>query len=150
MLLNYLKRREITKEIEQLDPVKDHERIVYLIACHCFPYDVERALEFGFFRTFAVPSISRLLASTGEFKNRTRKRYDDTELIMYEIIENGYNSERAQKAFKRMNSMHGAYSIDNDDFLYVLSTFVFIPIFWLDRFAWRKPTRKEKRAIFYF
>tara|TARA_B100000242_G_scaffold267326_1_gene216727 strand:- start:134 stop:646 length:513 start_codon:yes stop_codon:yes gene_type:complete len=27
---------------------------------------------------------------------------------------------------------------------------VFIPIFWLDRFAWRKPTRKEKRAIFYF
>ena len=150
MLLNYLKRREISKEIEQLDPVKDHERIVYLIACHCFPYDIERSLEFGFFRTFAVPSISRLLASTGEFKRNTKKRYDDTELIMYEIIENGYNSDRAQRAFKRMNAMHGAYSIDNDDFLYVLSTFVFIPIFWLDRFAWRKPTRKEKRAIFYF
>ena len=74
-LLNYFKRREISKEIEQLDAVKDHERIVYLIACHCFPYDIERSLEFGFFRTFAVPSISRLLASTGEFKRNTKKRY---------------------------------------------------------------------------
>ena len=102
MLLNYFKRREISKEIEQLDAIKDHERIVYLIACHCFPYDIERSLEFGFFRTFAVPSISRLLASTGEFKRNTKKRYDDTVLIMYEIIENGYNSDRAQRAFKRM------------------------------------------------
>ena len=150
MLRNYIRRKNITKEIETLDPVKDHERIVYLLACHCFPYDVERSLEFGFFRTFAVPSISNLLASTGEFRKRTQKRYDDTELIMYEIIENGHSSERASKAFNRMNGMHGAFNIANDDFLYVLSTFIFIPIFWLEKFAWRKPTRKEKRAIFYF
>ena len=150
MLKNYIRRKNITREIERLDPKKDHERIVYLLACHCFPYDVERSLEFGFFRTFAVPSISRILASTGEFRKRTQKRYDDTELIMYEIIENGHSSERAAKAFSRMNGMHGAFNISNDDFLYVLSTFIFIPIFWLEKFAWRKPTRKEKRAIFYF
>ena len=64
MLKNYIRRKNITREIETLDPEKDHERIVYLLACHCFPYDVERSLEFGFFRTFAVPSISRILAST--------------------------------------------------------------------------------------
>ena len=150
MLKNFLKRREISKKIELLDPEKDNQEIVYLLACHCFPYDVERSLEFGFFRTFAVPSISRLLASTGEFRNRTKKRYDDTELIMYEIIENGHDSERAMKAFQRMNSMHGSFDISNDDFLYVLSTFIFIPIFWLDKFAWRRPSRKEKRAIFHF
>ena len=114
MLKNYIRRKNITKEIETLDPVKDHERIVYLLACHCFPYDVERSLEFGFFRTFAVPSISNLLASTGEFRKRTQKRYDDTELIMYEIIENGHSSERAAKAFNRMNGMHGAFNISND------------------------------------
>ena len=54
-------------EIRRLDPVRDHLRIVYLDACFEFPFDVTRSLEFAFFRTFAVPSIARLLASTGEF-----------------------------------------------------------------------------------
>jgi hypothetical protein len=63
-------------EIEQLDPEKDHERIVYLDACFEFPFDVTRALELAFFRTFAVPSIAEVLASTREFTERSRKRYD--------------------------------------------------------------------------
>jgi hypothetical protein len=39
----------------------------------------------AFFRTFAVPRISVLLDQTGELVAHTRKRADDTLLIMYEI-----------------------------------------------------------------
>ena len=39
-----------------------------------------------------------------------------------------------------------AYSIDNDDFLYVLSTFVYSNI-WTDL---EKPTRKEKEHFYFF
>lgn len=142
--------KKYSNVISGLDPVKDHQQIVFLLACHVFPWDIERSLELGFFRTFAIPSISSLLAKTGEFKNRPQKRYDDTELIMYEIMENGYNSPRAKKAFKRLNAMHGAFNISNEDFLYVLSTFVFVPIYWIKKYGWRCLTDLEKLALFIF
>jgi len=144
------KRKPFSYQIQQLDAVKDHQQIIHILGCYCFPWDAERSLEFALYRTFAVPSISKLLAQTGEFKNRTRKRYDDTELIMAEILENGYDSERAKEAFRRMNKMHHRYSIANDDFLYVLTTFIYQPIYWIEKYGWRKPTNIEKQAIFLF
>ena len=144
------KRKHITERIAGLDAAKDHQEIVFLLVCHVFPWDIERALEFGLFRTFAVPSISKLLSKTGEFKNRPQKRYDDTELIMYELLENGYDSDRAKEAFRRMNSMHGSFSISNDDFLYVLTTFIYTPIYWIEKFGWRVLTQHEKLSVFLF
>lgn len=126
------------------------EETVFRLAAYDFPWDIERALEFALFRTYAVPSISALLVKTGEFEQRTRKRYDDTELILSEIVENGLDSARGQSAIARMNAMHGAYRISNDDMLYVLSTFVFEPIRWLDRFGWRPLSKAERQAIFDF
>jgi len=144
------KRKPFSYQITQLEPIKDHKEIVRILGSHCFPWDVEKALEFALYRTFAVPSISALLSKTGEFKNRTRKRYDDTELIMAEILENGYDSERAKRAFRRMNSMHGRFNISNEDYLYVLTTFIFEPIYWIEKYGWRKPAENEKAAIFLF
>jgi hypothetical protein len=37
------------------------------------------------------------------------------------------------KDHERINQMHGRFSISNDDFLYVLSTFVYEPIRWNER-----------------
>ena len=138
----------VRKQIAQLDPHQDYEKIAHLLASYEFPWDIEKALEFALFRTYAVPSISSLLYKTREFVDRPRKRYDDTELILYEIQENGFDSERGRKALRRMNQMHGRFNISNEDFLYVLSTFVFEPIRWLDRFGWRPMSEKEKIASF--
>ena len=123
---------------------------MHLLTAYVFPWDIERALEFALFRTYAVPTISKLLSETGEFRRRTRKRYDDTELIMYELTEHGYDSERGRRALRRMNQMHGRYAISNDDFLYVLTTFIYEPIRWLDRFGWRPLTGAERLAFFNF
>ncbi|MBL4578377.1 MAG: DUF2236 domain-containing protein [Flavobacteriales bacterium] len=144
------KRKHVTAHIATLDPVKDHQEIVFLLSCHAFSWDTERALEFGLFRTYAVPSISKLLSKTGEFKNRPQKRYDDTELIMYEMLENGYDSDRAKEAFKRLNGMHNSFNISNDDFLYVLTTFMYTPIYWVEKYGWRKLTQNERLSVFLF
>ncbi|MDZ4286353.1 MAG: oxygenase MpaB family protein, partial [Prosthecobacter sp.] len=138
------------REIRTLDPVHDHQRIVFLTARVDFPWDTTRALEFALFRTFAVPSISALLQRTGEFEKRAQKRYDDTDIIMSEIMEHGYDSDRGRAAIKRMNAMHGRFQISNDDFLYVLSTFVFVPIRWVERFGWRRMIEAERLAWFHF
>lgn len=137
-------------EIESLDPSVDYERIYFLLSAYEFSWDIEKALEFALFRTYAVPSISSLLSWTGEFRDRTRKRYDDTELLMSEIAENGQDSERGQAAVGRINDMHGRYRISNDNMLYVLSTFVVEPIKWLERFGKRALTPSEIDACVHY
>ena len=130
------------RRIQSLDAETQAREIVFLLGAYEFAWDIERALEFALFRTYAVPSISGLLARTGEFERRPRKRYDDTELILSEIVENGVDSPRGGAALAR----HGRFRIANDDMLYVLSTFVCEPIRWLDRFGRRPLTDHERRA----
>jgi len=137
-------------EIRKLDPEKDHQRIAYLDTVFEFPWDTTRSLEFALFRTYAVPRSSALLVHTQELEARTQKRYDDTVLILSEIVEHGYDSERGRAALKRMNQQHGTYRISNEEFLYVLTTFVFEPIRWMERFAWRPMIEQEKLANYYY
>jgi len=145
-----MSRNRILDEIRTLDPEADHERIVFLSTCFDFPFDTTRSLELALFRTFCVPSISALLDRTGEFRNRTQKRYDDTDIIVSEMLEWGYSSDRGRRAIARMNQVHGRFRIANEDFLYVLSTFVFEPIRWNERFGWRPMCEQERLGMFYF
>ncbi|MGD9855849.1 MAG: oxygenase MpaB family protein, partial [Planctomycetaceae bacterium] len=145
-----MSRFAIRDEILRLDPARDHQRIVHLSACYDFPFDTTRALEFALFRTFCVPSISALLDRTGEFASRAQKRYDDTDLIISELMEWGYQSERGERALRRMNAIHGRFRIANDDYLYVLSTFIFEPIRWIARFGWRDLVNQERLGFFHF
>jgi hypothetical protein len=145
-----MSRYDILNQIRQLDPQRDHQRIVFLSSCFDFPFDTTRALEFALFRTFCVPSISALLDRTGEFRNRAPKRYEDTDIIVSELMEWGYDSERGRRALQRMNALHGRFEIANHDFLYVLSTFIYEPIRWNARFGWRPMCEQERLGYFYF
>lgn len=138
------------KVIADLDPVTRHQDIVRITAGYEFPWDYQRSLEFALFRTYCVPSISALLARTGEFEHRAQKRYDDTALLMAELVEHGYDSDRGRESLRNINRMHGRYSIDNDDMLYVLSTFVYDPLDWIDRYGWRRLHPNERIASFRF
>jgi len=135
--------------IQTLDPERDCQEISYLFTNYEFPWDVTRSLEFALFRVFGVAKGTPLLVQTGEFVQRTQKRYDDTVLILSEILENGYDSPRGQAALVRMNKQHGRYQIPNDEFLYTLSTFIYEPIRWVERYGWRKPTETERLSGFY-
>ncbi|MFZ0708779.1 MAG: oxygenase MpaB family protein [Terrimicrobiaceae bacterium] len=115
-----------------------------------FPWDMTRALEVALYRTCCVPSISAVLDRTGEFYKRTQKRYDDTALLVAEISKWGYDSERGREAVRRVNRAHSRFDICNSDYLYVLSTFIYEPIRWIDRFGWRGLTGNERLASYYF
>jgi len=147
-MLNIFRQR--LQAIQRLDAQRDHQRIVQWDVCYEFPFDTTRALEFALFRTYCVPRISGLLDRTCEFAKQPQKRYDDTDLIVSELLEWGYDSERGAQALARMNRIHGHFHIANADFLYVLSTFVFEPIRWNARFGWRAMGEQEKLALFYF
>ncbi|MDI6627992.1 MAG: oxygenase MpaB family protein [Rhodococcus sp. (in: high G+C Gram-positive bacteria)] len=138
------------RRIEELDPVRDCHTIHRITAGYEFPWDYQRALEFALFRTYCVPTISALLVRTGEFENRPQKRYDDTALLMAELLEHGYDSERGRESLRMVNRMHGQFDISNDDMLYVLTTFIYEPIEWIDTYGWRRLHPKERLATFHF
>ncbi|WP_322750081.1 MULTISPECIES: oxygenase MpaB family protein [unclassified Frankia] len=141
-----MKRFDWLHHIEQLDPTTDFLEIYRISVTHEFPWDYNQSLSFALFRTYAVPSIGSLLAGTGELTERVQKRYDDTSLILDAVLEHGFAGPGGRTAIRRMNQMHGAYSISNEDFVYVLSTFVVVPIRWIDRFGWRRLCETEKVA----
>ena len=143
-------RFSVLRQIQSLDPERDHQRIVFLSKSYDFAFDTTRALEFALYRTYCVPSISTLLDRTGEFRLRPQKCYDDTDLIVSTLMEWGYDSEQGRAALRRKNQIHGRFEIANDDLLYVLSTFVFEPIRWNARFGWRPLCDQERQAYFLF
>jgi hypothetical protein len=150
-------RYAIRRRIEALDPVRDYHSLSFLSASHDFPQDTEIALALAFFRTFAVPSIAAILDATRQFERAGQKRYDDTTLLLGEFLEHGPESARGRAAIRRINQLHGQIhgrihgeqAIANEDFLYVLTTFVFEPARWNARYGWRPLTANEKLASFH-
>lgn len=134
------------REIQQLDPERDFLRVYRITATLEFPWDFARALELALYRTYAVPSIGRLLARTAELTERSQKRYDDTALLLDAVVEHGFASEHGRTAIRRVNQMHARYDISNDDLRYVLCTFVVMPKRWLDTYGWRRLSPHELRA----
>jgi hypothetical protein len=139
-------RYDVLTRITAMDPVLDHLAIHRLTATVEFPWDMNQALSFALFRTYAVPSIGGLLARTGEFTERVQKRYDDTALILDAVLEHGPDSAPGKAAIRRMNAMHRAYDISDDDMRYVLCTFVVTPIRWMAAYAWRPMSGVEQIA----
>ncbi|MCZ2524158.1 DUF2236 domain-containing protein [Streptomyces sp. SCUT-3] len=141
-----MRRHEWLERIRRLDPDRDFHEIYRISSAHEFPWDTVQALGFALYRTYAVPGIGRLLAGTGEFTGRTQKRYDDTALILDAVLEHGFDSVPGREAIRRMNRMHRHYDIPDDDFRYVLATFVVVPKRWLDDYGWRPYSEHEVRA----
>jgi hypothetical protein len=129
-----------------LDPETEFQEISRRLGLYEFPWDTTQALSFALFRTYAVPSIGRLLADTHQFTENTQKRYDDTALLLEDAVVEDLDSPRGRAAVRRINQMHKMYDISNDDMRYVLSTFVVIPRRWNQEFGWRQSTPDEQLA----
>ena len=143
-------RYDVLKRVLQLDPKEDCQEITFLVGAYEYPWLIKKSLEFALFRTYAVPHTSRVLAASGQFEKHGQKRYDDTTLMLAGIAEKGYDSEYGKTVIATMNYLHGRWNLQNTDMLYVLSTFVFEPIRWHQKYGWRTPTYHEQQANFHF
>ena len=118
-----------------------------------FPFTFEKSLQFALFRTYGIPTISRLLVKTSEFSNAATasKRYNDTVVLIREFMSYKPTDERTLEAISQMNYIHSIYqksgAILDDDMLYTLSLFALEPIRWIDRYEWRTLEDFERCAI---
>ena len=143
-----MRRFHRMQQILAMDPDADCDEIYRLLSQYEFPWDITRALELALFRTYAVPAIGRLLDRTGELTRCPQRRYDDTVMILFEILAAGrHGQQRRAEALQQLNAIHGRYRISNDDYLYTLATFVVIPVRWIEQFGWRRLHPREVRAL---
>jgi len=134
------------RRILQLDPDRDAWAIYRLVAMVAFPEDVRLGLNLAFYRTFAAPRVAALLVRSGELRRRPAKRVADTGLLVYELVEHGFDHPRGQHVVAALNRMHRRWDIRQDDYRYVLATFVVIPSRWIDAHGWRPLTAHERQA----
>lgn len=117
-----------------------------------FPFTFQKALQFALFRTYGIPSISKLLVATTQFAelSTASKRYVDTEVLIREFTNHKPSHPRTLEAIARMNYIHSLYrkngSIRDDDMLYTLSLFALEPIRWIQRHEWRSLEAFEQCA----
>ncbi|KAL1742150.1 hypothetical protein HDZ31DRAFT_66260 [Schizophyllum fasciatum] len=157
--------RKYSHKVEKglLTPAEAQE-IVQLALGYDMHWLLNQALSFALFKTYGIPSISKLLVATKELsaEQNVAKRYADTELLIGSWtscpIDGRYPSAskcarydpRAMISMARVNFLHSKYQISNEDFRYTLCLFLFEPITWSTKYGWRSLSDLEKHAWFIF
>ncbi|MEC9248999.1 MAG: oxygenase MpaB family protein [Pseudomonadota bacterium] len=136
----------VRREISQLDATEDCQRIVFLLKAYEFPSDLTHALEMGLYHTYGSRTVAKLLDYTQEFENFGQKRYDDTYILIAQFMEAGWDNDLGARALKQVAKAHSRFAIKNDDYLFVLWTFIEFPIQWMRKYGWRKFTEHEEKA----
>jgi hypothetical protein len=137
MAIAHPRRYDILRHIRTLDPERDRDEIAWLVSRHEFPWDYTQGTGIAFLRDYGIPTISALLDRTGEFAHDGVKRYDDTLLVAEEASLEGLDSERGHATLRRLNRIHGHYTIPNDEFQFVLATTIVGPVEWIRAYGWR-------------
>lgn len=139
VLFQFWDRRSFAKMTD-----KDAYLIQQIVGELEFPFTFEKALQFALFRTYGIPSVSKLLVATSQFSEPSTacKRYADTALLISEFLGHDPTAERTRQALARMNFIHSNYQkagkILDDDMLYTLGLFACEPVRWINRYEWRK------------
>lgn len=146
-MCGYLRKRR-SQLVGALNPRKDCHSINIHTLFVEFPFLSQRSLDFGFFRTYGIPEISRLLQKAGQFASNASKRYDDTDILVKEMLHHHIDGDRGSLALRRLNFLHSHYPIDNAEYLYVLSLFVLLPMEWSAIYGYREWTEMEMSSYY--
>ncbi|KAJ1564697.1 hypothetical protein HK405_014197, partial [Cladochytrium tenue] len=107
--------------------------------------------QLALLKTYAVPTISSLLARTRQLCSGlcTPRRVADTSVLLSEAIEHPFEHPRSATAVARINWLHAHYRkyISNKDMIYTLALFITEPLTWVGRYGWRRITDVERHAL---
>ncbi|HUZ76014.1 MAG TPA: oxygenase MpaB family protein [Chloroflexota bacterium] len=145
-----MRRSKVLTDLPALDPVRDCQQILKRMLMFDFPFEMLRAAEFGLFKAYCVPEMSRLLDATRQIYDRPQARYENTMYSILGLMEEGPESDEGRAMVRHMNHLHGHYNIAPKYYRYTLAASVMENIKLIDGYGWRKLTPEEKQALFAF
>ncbi|KAK1226004.1 hypothetical protein PQX77_000663 [Marasmius sp. AFHP31] len=165
---NYIQRVYGPKFTSGTMTAEDAQEVIRILIRYEMPLVIEYALAFALFKTYGIPSMSKILAATKQLRSTEgiAKRYADTFILISTWMtcpisgvvlpsrsgdeKTNVQDPRANLAIARTNYLHSHYNIKNDDYLYTLGLFMFEPSSWAAKFGWRSLTPLEEHAFFIF
>ncbi|MGY0064146.1 oxygenase MpaB family protein [Streptomyces sp. LZ34] len=143
--------REYTIDRNPAKRSEEQAQIAYRrLALVDFSEDLRLGLNLAFYRTFAVPTIAKVLVGTGKMTSNPRARAKATGELMYMLIEHGLDSSAGRETVAALNRLHGGLPVGEAEFVYVLAAFCVAPVRWIDSHSWRATTIAEKDASYGF
>lgn len=106
--------------------------------------------QLAFLRPFAVPHMADVLSASGSMSRDAERRAYTTGLMMYEVIYGELESPRARRVISQINRAHAGLPISDEDFAFVLDSFIVVPTRYMDTMGWRRPTTIERDATWGF
>ncbi|KXJ86831.1 hypothetical protein Micbo1qcDRAFT_190374 [Microdochium bolleyi] len=154
--LRYRKEHALRQEMGYFDRASlaamtadEAQKIIHTMGFWEFPFLHYTSLQFGLFKTYGIETIAKLLLGTRNLTDpiKSRKRYEDTAVLISEFMMNPPSSPRAMAGIARMNFLHSRYikdgQISNTDLLYTLSVFVLEPPRFARLYDWRAMNEME-------
>ncbi|KAJ7912574.1 hypothetical protein B0H13DRAFT_2007216 [Mycena leptocephala] len=134
-----------------------HRKVLQLAFTYDMPTLSEYSLAFALFKTYGIPTISKLLLDTKQLASPglVARRYTDvTTWVACPLSGRSAGAKagapaddpRTAIALARVNWLHSKYKISNEDYLYTLGLFAFEPAAWAARFGWRPHSPLERYA----
>lgn len=127
---------------------------IYTSLFNCeFPFIFMKGIQLALFRTYAIPTISTVLARSTLLSNPTTvpKRYSDTEALFIEFALRDWGSDLWLQGMARTKAIHTSYrktgKVTNADMLYTIAAIATQPSTFVAAWEWRDLTDIERCAI---
>lgn len=140
---------ERTRRLSVLKQLAEHGKWDQLYQQHVFyefPHELETGFQLAFLRSFADPDMSNILQKSGSLTADPMLRAYRTRTFMEEIIHGVITDERAALFVRRMNRIHGAFPITQEQLTYILCAFIVVPTRHVEHTGWRPVTVEEQEA----
>ncbi|MDQ2852118.1 MAG: DUF2236 domain-containing protein [Actinomycetota bacterium] len=111
-----------------------------------FPHELETGFQLAFLRSFADPDMAKILQRSGSLAADPMLRAYRTRTFIEEIIHGAITDERAAAFVRRMNRIHGAFPITQEQLTYILCAFIVVPTRHVEHTGWRPVTAEEREA----
>ena len=105
--------------------------------------DFRLGFKLAYFSNFASPVIATALDASGQIGSEPMRRAKDTSIVVYEIVANGFESERGRRMVDLLRRVHQGVPGSRDDYLYVLETLFVAPLRLVQRTAPRPLDAQE-------
>lgn len=153
---------------------EEAQAVVHISSYYDMPIIMYLSLSFALFKTYGIPSISKILIATKQLSSAAfiSRRYSDTGIListfhscpisgfrdpefsaanrLNEKNQKAAEDPRAMIALARVNWLHSHYNISNEDYLYTLSLFIMEPAVWARKYGWRKLSPMEEHCFFVY
>lgn len=118
-----------------------------------FPFWFWKGIELALFRTYAIPTISSLLAKTSRLvaPEALPRRYVETEVLFLEFALRRWGTVPWLQATARTRAIHAGYrksgAVREEDMLFTLAALATQPVTLVEQLEWRRLNEAELCAI---